>query len=454
MKIIHYLLGLPPVREGGLVKYALDLAQNQSRCGNETVLLIPSLYENKKERKIKIKKGKYKEIPCYKIINSLPVSGGQSIHDIKDFYEHGDSKVYMAFLEGINPDIVHIHTFMGLHLAFLESVKKLNIPILYTTHDFYGLCPMATLLRSDMTVCDGNWDICSKCMGVGIPTVKLVKKQSYAYKILKENPVYQWLEHTRAILSVKQKIKRLLKKDEITKNDCSTNNRESLRVLKNYYREMYECITFFHFNSYQTEKVFRHQLGEIEGKVLHLSNNSIRDRRKIYIYKKTLRIGFIAYDTPYKGFSILREALNELYEAGMTDFECHVFSNIYGEIPAYVKSHRPFSEKNISEAYGSFDVLIQPSLCRETFGFVVLEALSFGIPVIISENVGAKDIVGDMGIIIKPDKDGVKEAIASIYMNRNLLAEKNRLINSSKLVFDFSAHSRDILRLYEEISFK
>ena len=46
-------------------------------------------------------------------------------------------------------------------------------------------------------------------------------------------------------------------------------------------------------------------------------------------------------------------------------------------------------------------ILVAPSIWYETFGFTVLEALSFGIPVIVSDHVGAKDIVGNAGIIVK-----------------------------------------------------
>lgn len=451
MKILHYLLGLPPVRAGGLVKYALDLAQGQLDCGNKIALLIPGTYEKRKNRIIKIKKGKYRNLFCYQIINSLPVSGGESIRDIKDFYEQGNKEVYMSFLESIRPDVIHIHTFMGLHLSFLKAAKELNIPTLYTTHDYYGLCPVATLYRSDMTICDGNWDNCSKCMGTGVSTTKLVRKQTDIYRMLKKNPVYHWLEYARVILPVKQKIKGLLEKDVIEDGVFFANSSELLKKLKKYYQEMFRYVTFFHFNSYQTEVIFRQLLGKINGKVLYLSNRCVSDRRKIYNYGKILRIGFISYDRPFKGFSILRKALDELYESGMTNLECHVFSNIYGEIPPYVISHKPYSEKNISKAYSNFDVLVQPSLCKETFGLTVLEALSFGIPVIISENVGAKEIVGDMGIIVRADKDGMKEVISSIYRDREILIEKNRLINSWEVNFDFVAHIRDMLELYKEM---
>jgi len=39
------------------------------------------------------------------------------------------------------------------------------------------------------------------------------------------------------------------------------------------------------------------------------------------------------------------------------------------------------------------DVLAVPSSWMETFGMVVLEALSCGVPVIVTEKVGAKDII-------------------------------------------------------------
>ena len=47
------------------------------------------------------------------------------------------------------------------------------------------------------------------------------------------------------------------------------------------------------------------------------------------------------------------------------------------------------------------DVLIAPSVGYDTFGFTVLEALSYGIPVIVSDHVGAKDIVGKSGVVVK-----------------------------------------------------
>lgn len=51
----------------------------------------------------------------------------------------------------------------------------------------------------------------------------------------------------------------------------------------------------------------------------------------------------------------------------------------------------------------NIDLVVVPSQYYETFGFNTLEALSFGKPVIVTENVGAKDLVlnGKNGFILK-----------------------------------------------------
>ena len=59
--------------------------------------------------------------------------------------------------------------------------------------------------------------------------------------------------------------------------------------------------------------------------------------------------------------------------------------------------------KDINDFYNEVDVLCLPSI-DEGFGMVVLEAMSNGIPTIISKNVGASDLISDKanGMIVNP----------------------------------------------------
>ena len=44
MRVLHYTLGLPPYRTGGLTKYATDLMLSQAEAGDSVALLWPGRY--------------------------------------------------------------------------------------------------------------------------------------------------------------------------------------------------------------------------------------------------------------------------------------------------------------------------------------------------------------------------------------------------------------------------
>lgn len=57
MKILHYIHGLPSVRNGGLVQYALDLAQGESELGKDVQLLVPSRFNRRLKGRTEIRTG-------------------------------------------------------------------------------------------------------------------------------------------------------------------------------------------------------------------------------------------------------------------------------------------------------------------------------------------------------------------------------------------------------------
>jgi glycosyltransferase involved in cell wall biosynthesis len=69
----------------------------------------------------------------------------------------------------------------------------------------------------------------------------------------------------------------------------------------------------------------------------------------------------------------------------------------------------------MGSVFSKFDLLIMPSIWFETFGFVALEAISFGIPVLLSDTCGVKDIIQKITpeLIIKMNEDTLYKAILS-----------------------------------------
>lgn len=460
LKILHYLPGLPPVRGGGMIKYALDLIESEHELGHEVYLLVPGRFSCFHKDTSKIVKTKWKNHICYSIINPLPVSEGRKVSDIKSLYQEGNTEIYTYFLRKTNPDVIHLHSLMGLHLSFMKAAHEMHIPIVHTTHDYYGLCPNVILLNDGKQCIKTDGSQCDACMSGNLTAKKVIWEQSGIYRFLKSNRLVNWLEYSQKFVPVKIAVRSCLKKNKMEQEishclaEVNHNHAQAYQNLQNYYREMFEYVTKFHYNSVQSKEIFEQYLGNISGEVVQISNRTIADHRKKRVYDKTLRIGFIGRGT-YKGFDILKEALQNMYIQDMKDIECHVYFNPKEKLPKFIIGHEPFDEKDTEKIYNSIDILVLPSICKETFGMVILEALGYGVPVIISENVGAKELLTEhenMGIVIEPTVDALQETLTEIYCNRGILERMNRAICNWEKQFCYEDHVNKIIDLYHTVA--
>jgi len=74
MHILHYTLGLPPFRSGGLAKYATDLMVAQSANGDNINLLYPGDYTFWRLPEIRIVNNEsFNSISVYEIKNPIIV---------------------------------------------------------------------------------------------------------------------------------------------------------------------------------------------------------------------------------------------------------------------------------------------------------------------------------------------------------------------------------------------
>ena len=112
-----------------------------------------------------------------------------------------------------------------------------------------------------------------------------------------------------------------------------------------------------------------------------------------------------------KGLKTLLEALTLAgRESWRVDFYGAVLGEARGDLAAYrghvpLEFHGPVAQAQLGEAFRRASVLVLPSL-EEGFGLVVPQALSCGVPCIVSDRVGAKDLIrhGENGSIF-PAKD-------------------------------------------------
>lgn len=426
MRILHYSFGLPPERSGGLTKYLVDLTTNQANL-NEVFILVPSIrkiFSNK----ISIKKvSNIGNIKIFNLINSLPLSFFEGIKNPEDFMVESDERIYEVFLDKIKPDIIHVHTLMGIHKEFFEVANKKNIKIVFTSHDYFGMFPLPTFYieqdKKDYSY-DNNEIIWAKIS---------LNSKSTKYLYVYQSRFYKYIKKMKKILSLFQKQRKHSNGNE---QEISSKLLSDIRNLQFYYKKIFSAIDFYHFNSEVARDVFLFNLNLSDNfKVIPISNADIIEKNNIDKTTASKRIGFIGQYSSAKGIEKLIEIL------GDTEYEVKLFGdNKKLDLPSNFTDYGVFSKEDIDEVYSSFDILIVPSQWHETFGFTVAEALSRKKLVICSDKVGAKILLDQNNIF---DYD--------IQRDEFLKFIENYYDDKICSPIYFSNHTREIDKLYLKV---
>lgn len=421
----------------------MDLMDGQKEQGHEVGLIWPGqmgFINNKLSiRKVREIEG----IKSYEIINPLPVSLDEGIKDIPAYTKKCDKNIYKKFLQDYSPHAIHIHTLMGLHKEFLIAAKELNIKTVFTTHDYFGLCPTVTFFCNGRN-CTEDYDCrsCVECNQSALSINKIKIMQSPIYRILKETSAVKLLRRKHRQNFFDEESQFFMAEEEIEEKA------KEYRKLRQYYLEMYEMVDTIHFNSSVAENVYKKYFQPKDSRVINITHSGIEDHRKKKCFSGKLKITYLSPTKPFKGFDILKSALDELWEDDFREFELNIFS-LTNNVSPYMNIQNGYAYSELEGIFNKTDILVAPSVWHETFGYTVLEALSYGVPVLVSENVGSKDIVlDDVGWIIEPQNaEQLKMVIKSITQQE--LESCNQSILDNVSIPVFSEFVTNIATLYK-----
>lgn len=476
MKILHYSLGQPPYRSGGLTKYATDLMLEQKRMGHEVYNIYPGRI-GLRNNQIKLKKDKSNEgVEIYEIVNPNYVPLLNGVVNPEDYFIQSDINEFKKFINELAPDIVHIHTLMGLKYEILQYVNQKNIKLIYTTHDYFGICPKVNLFDIFNTDCSEGFDFntCVKCNSTGLSKNKIIILQSLFYREFKKLKIFHFFRDLLKEKFVKSSFDSGNKR-EIQSVSCDTKvnkakNMNINKTLKNskiyfdksikkkyielqkYYFKLFSEITYFHFNSKISMNVFEKHI-KCDGEVIPIYHSSIVDNRhKKNFNSDTLNISYIGNKSPIKGLNQLKEAVDKLISENK-NFKLHMYGDNFKFENSRIVNHGKYNYNMMKSIMDNSDVLVMPSIWKETFGFVALEALSFGVPIIISQNAGINDIVENMknAIVYDGTVEGLYKTIKLVIEDRNILKSINEEILKMDYFKGFTNHTNDIINLYNKV---
>ena len=394
-KILHYFLGFPPYRSGGMTIFATDLMKEQAKRGDKVFALWPGRIKSFTEDIDIVKSKREDEIFSCELINPLPISYDEGIKNPDWFMEKcTNPECFKRFIEENGIEVVHIHTIMGLYKEFVDILKEEKVKTIFTTHDYYPICQQVYLVHNGVD-CSDSHDI-EECARIGakngLSKKKMFLMQSGTYRKIKNNAVVAMLRKKHRAKYAPGSVEPAIGSSKI--------DVKSYEQLEKYYKDIIENIDVIHFTSSVAKEVYKKYFKIKKGEELSISHSGITDNRNL---EKTdsnkIRFVFLSDRKKIKGFSVLLNALDRLYNEGQRDFVLNIYGEKIGKPYVNWLGER-YHHGDMREIFKESDILIAPSLWHETFGFIVEEALSYGTPAVISDTMGVRDIVGKAGLII------------------------------------------------------
>lgn len=250
----------------------------------------------------------------------------------------------------VRPDVVHVHSLLGLSLALPAA---LGAPTVYTSHNYWPICPRMYLFRDDLSLCDGpepDGTKCGSCLG------RPELAPAYADRLE---------AGTRALgrhLAVSARVRELFV--------AAGHDPASIHVL--------------------------HQQPETVGWIWAEAGS----RRKLTSrLERPLRVGFIGSLYPHKGAHVLVAA------AQLVDgIEVHLFGGGSGPYVDHLRTadavgrvafHGGYEPSELPRLLGSVDVVCVPSLWEDCAPLTVAEALAARAPVVGSRIGGIPEFFTD-----------------------------------------------------------
>lgn len=411
MNILHVSLGLPPLRTGGLNRYCAELMKTQVALGENVSLLFPGRFL---PGKVRLRRSNWHGVRTYELINPLPLALTYGVAEPKAFVAPcNDRRIFSRLLADVKPDVVHVHSYMGVYQEFFYAVKSCGIPIVFTTHDYYPMCPRCTFIDAwgQNCVTGANARACSICCYGGMSLRKSVIMQSKLYSSLKLSPLYGKLA---SIVKQDMALKGRFSSEDVVKEGRV----DDYQYLLDYNEKIFEFFDLVLTNSSMTEKIYQRVFPDMTYKLAWISHEGLYvekksgDTRDYELHNRPLVIGYFGGRKEYKGYETLLEASRILHNADV-EFELRLYGDDYGENVGVseAQSFGRVEQDQMNDVLKVLDVVVVPSIYHETLSFVVLEALCAGVPVICSDAVGASELLNEDAIFRAGDPISLAERI-------------------------------------------
>lgn len=317
-------------------------------------------------------------------------------------YQHSQIDELVAILlDRVKPDLVHIGHLNHLSTSLVEVISKNNIPIVYTLHDYWLMCPRGQFIQRNPSVCGPLWSLCN-----GQEDKKCAQ---YCYSgYFSGNEDETSLDTTYWAGWIKRRM--------------------------HHVNKMVENIKYFISPSYYLYNRYVKDFGLPRHKMIYLDYgfdlNRLTGRKRIT--NETFTFGYIGTHIPAKGIQLLIKAFSKLGKNCQlriwgrprpqnTDGLHAITSKLPFEVQSRIEWLPEYiNEKIVSAVFNRVDCIVVPSIWVENSPLVIHEALQVRIPVITAN-------IGGMAEYVHHEVNGL------LFEHRNeesLSKQMQRLVNN------------------------
>ena len=305
---------------------------------------------------------------------------------LSEVFENTNNDNFVELVRTIKPNLIHINHTMGIGSYNLElAIDILNIPFIYTAHDFYSICPRVFMVQPNNEYCkELGIRQCQKCLS-DMPFV-------YNGDIISWRMKNSWLFNNSKIVL------------------CPSN--DTMVRIKKYFPNA-KC------------KVVTHET--ITLKENKLLKNKISKKRAI-------SIALFGAMTIHKGKNVLQKLLDLIQDSSRNDIHIYQIGSVIGGGLSFKKSifteygeYHSDSELNKVIKHINPQIVLFLSICPETFSYTLTNAIKNNL-FIIAPNLGSfrERLAGyEQSFIFDPDS-GYRDIFNFIInWNQNLKIDSN-----------------------------
>jgi glycosyltransferase involved in cell wall biosynthesis len=373
-------------------------------------------------------------------ISPIPLRLINTAH-FRDRYRHpAVDRAFANCLEDFAPDIVHIQHLNHLSTSLVQEAHRREIPIVFTLHDFWLMCPRGQFLQffsengsNTFSLCDGQEDrkCAERCWSRYFSGAPDGQSEEIRY-------------HT-----------------------------EWVRCRMRHVREMTELVDLFISPSKQLRQKFLEEFGLPPERVVCLDYGfnveRLRNRRRTPERDREFVFGYIGTHVPAKGIHHLLDAFGRMSGNARLRIwgrphpeSTPALKEIHNRLPAQVRERVSWegeyqNHEIVPRVFNLVDAIVVPSIWLENSPLVIHEAQQVRVPVITAD-------VGGMAELVQHEVNGL------LFKHRNpasLAVQMSRLANNPQWairlgrrgylndpngdVIRTDQHAAEIERLYSQL---